>query len=59
MKAANSVKVKHYAEIPPKHASKNVLALCGFRVPKKEATEDKNAVNCFMCWERLNRKESY
>jgi len=53
MSAASKIKVTHYCEIDPKHEGKQVLALCGFRVPVKETTSDKNNVNCFLCWERL------
>lgn len=53
MKAANSVRVTHYAEIDPKHEGKNVVALCGYRVPKGETTADKDSVSCFLCWNRL------
>ena len=57
MKAANSIKVIHYAEIDPKYEGKQVLTLCGFRVPKGETTEDKNRVDCFLCWEKLQRRD--
>jgi len=53
MKVANGIKVTHYAEIDPKHEGKQVMTLCGFRVPKSETTANKDAVSCFMCWERL------
>lgn len=53
MKAADSVRVTHYAEIDPKYESKKVVALCGHRVPKDETIADKDAVSCFLCWNRL------
>jgi|GEM_PF-5407477 len=53
MNATSKIKVLHYAEIDPKHEGKQVLTLCGFRVPKGETTADRGAVSCFMCWERL------
>ena len=53
MRAANRIKSTHYAEIDPKHEGKQILALCGFRVPKGETTADKGKVDCFLCWEHL------
>lgn len=50
---ASKIKVVHYAKVDPKYEGKQVLALCGFRVPVRETAADKDRVSCFMCFEKL------
>jgi len=57
MNTASKIKVTHYAEIDPKHEGKQVMTLCGFRVPRSETTADKDKVDCFLCWKKLQRQD--
>lgn len=53
-KAASSIRTTHYAEIPPKHEGKRIMTLCGFRVQKRETTQNKDEVTCFICYEKVH-----
>lgn len=55
-KAANNITVVHYAEIDPKYDRRQVMALCGFQVPRGQTTSDKAQVNCFGCFEKLQEE---